>query len=1661
MPKEINDIDIYEISITDRYKNSIEIIPSPNVGGGIRRSVFRGLILEESIFSPSVRGKLVIEDYKETLESSNIIGGELVKIKAATPRIGADIDLVLCVYEIHKMSNPADMKQKSSGESPAIYELSLCSPEFYYLQNEISYIEDDYIGSISSEGTSIVKTILNKFSEFSSAIGAGGENNKIKEIENSGNGLWLKKNNLTYPWEKERSNLDYFTTLNWISENTIGNNNPNNCSFLFYINKRGYNFRSIEDMILKGASNNFTLTRSLPGAGEYKYALSTTGYTNLNTIRGWTILQEYNHIIFSQMGAYGSKYNLIKPKYNDPYFDYVDFDSSHTNEKVVYEYHKDFDKWAHVEEHKLLPNDFEIKESQYKILYDDIFGYYGKGYNSPHEKEYEYLSKKNGRKEKKTWQNMFDISQLETETAKKIQKKIKDQLEENKKKYTDLLNRKAKFDFYECSICCLSGSSEDVENEEYGIVAAGSFTDAVNFTSDGISGNNVPGFTGGLLHFVSSYGITGMEGSFAETIKEFYHLKDSIPDFEEYVINLEIEKINLLIEAISRKLNACNAGTCKKIKNEESPENSLVGETSCEEEEFSCCECYGIQDNSSPPNNNLRSFFVGGGASGYEPSFPPESCCVSNGNERAECFTVEHSACITIGGTPVVGCECGSITCNPDTTYTLDGCELPTISCCTITYNHDGQNPSYETSCELMTYDECVALDGSTGIQGFVGSIDQNNLCGENPDAPPLVCDTVEPIACGCTLPLPHPNPAGGPPVILEGLCQYASADACYSAGGTIHANRSECLFACLGYCCVLDGPIADCCKPTTEEECLSDGGFWTPQFLHGYDSYPLCVLTCGCAGGEPIGGSGGECTCSSANDSCEAIDPAEITIPSVDNCVKEKNRLKEEQKKAQAKLATLISFKENFNELYEQFINKNAFFISKQPDLQKLNGITSSNSLFNVKSIKRIPVRGSRYEIFANKFIVGETGNSRIEQWLYSSYLGNDSSTNPLNVGEHPIYDQKYTQELGPGSFVDCSEKWNEYYECDSSGETCLPCCEKNEETQEITKFNCDKAEYCNRCVVSNYGGFSDETLETLDQFTSYCGNSIESCPTEVNTITEYTAVYEEHDISPPWGVIAPKWHPNAGEVLLPGGTWDPKAYSQRYNLYQDDLTDKKPSSIKRKELESFIRIEFENPIGINSLENFPTGFIRDSGYEYFLPYLVSITPGPFGRQSVNKNIAVIGMDPFGFDVAVESDESDHFLYPESSNKTPYFTTNLCSSRKSYSNFYGMGDMSSIFDNGSVHSVFVNNKPRGYYYFDIDKIKEVEITQNGCDGFNISTVNIEEDTNSYYIQTDIDRSIVYRNGLVEISDIWKYDITGNTDYGITEPPTKDKLNFGRNFSGQFIVHSRHSAVCKENNLTCMNPNGPVSSTGCPEEDPWCNCPCREYIPRKERIITLDEYPSVIKNKPSSSPIPTSPYLIIDENNDLISQFSSLEEATEYLNENGTISTKPTKEEIEKAHEETKECVLIEKELGKDWLGCLHSEPDSLMTCSCPCSGKNFYKYLEYNRTRSTFYNTPVATPLFRSAQLSLINSQKIVITSQGNFEREVGDIIEIEEPLTMDSGKLSRVSGKWLVSSLTHNILLEKSGRIAHSMNINCIRDTTNKPPEEREFSWLRSIPR
>jgi hypothetical protein len=128
-------------------------------------------------------------------------------------------------------------------------------------------------------------------------------------------------------------------------------------------------------------------------------------------------------------------------------------------------------------------------------------------------------------------------------------------------------------------------------------------------------------------------------------------------------------------------------------------------------------------------------------------------------------------------------------------------------------------------------------------------------------------------------------------------------------------------------------------------------------------------------------------------------------------------------------------------------------------------------------------------------------------------------------------------------------------------------------------------------------------------------------------------------------------------------------------------------------------------------------------------------------------------------------------------------------------------------------------------------------------------------------------------------------------------------------------------------------------------------------------------------------------------------------------------------------------------------MGCLWKDQNHPSSCDCPCVGENFKKYIEYTRTSATYWDTPNETPLWRDAQMALINSQQASIMLSGDLSLRPGEIINITNK-NIDSQKERRMAGRWLLAEIQHNMI--RGGQ--HTMLCHLIRDSSPIDPNDSE---------
>lgn len=294
----------------------------------------------------------------------------------------------------------------------------------------------------------------------------------------------------------------------------------------------------------------------------------------------------------------------------------------------------------------------------------------------------------------------------------------------------------------------------------------------------------------------------------------------------------------------------------------------------------------------------------------------------------------------------------------------------------------------------------------------------------------------------------------------------------------------------------------------------------------------------------------------------------------------------------------------------------------------------------------------------------------------------------------------------------------------------------------------------------------------------------------------------------------------------------------------------------------------------------------------------------------------------------------------------------------------------------------------------------------------------------------------------MDYNQVWKYDISRKTQYGLVQLSSDsmpsilgliggvggsiqkiEEYNrwvyskvldwyqntiFDNNFSAQFVVMSKGSNGCGKE-YPCMNPSGFPGINGCPPEDPLCNCPCQGKDENKGKPLSKYVQPG------SSGGMPSEIVLRPDLMDVYEDRFVGLTAA-----DPSSYGKEPSTLELQLLESQIYECELVKAhpQLGEEYLGCVWDDPESPYNCICPKMGKKFPEYMQYNRTNATYWSTPLEAPLYRNAQMALFNSNKIQIRVAGDLSLITGDVVELKASI---SNKPKRFSGRWIVTTIKH----------------------------------------
>ena len=266
----------------------VDIITPKGIYQNVRNQIIQLRIFED-IFSPFITGSIVLKESFDLQSLLPLIGEEFIEIKVSTPTLDKPIT---GLFHIYKMNDKVNLGDRAIG-----YELNFISAEALIDSNK--KISKVFSGKISD----IVRTfVVDKID--------GLESKKKFNVENT-------RNTIKYvsPYWGPIQNLTF------LSDNSISENQSP--SFLFYENRDGFNFKSLESMYKTKSFQQFIMDKysrdSFPQGGNALNILED--YKRVGEI---DFIESFDYMDRLSGGMYNSKlisYDSTKKTYTVKNFD--------------------------------------------------------------------------------------------------------------------------------------------------------------------------------------------------------------------------------------------------------------------------------------------------------------------------------------------------------------------------------------------------------------------------------------------------------------------------------------------------------------------------------------------------------------------------------------------------------------------------------------------------------------------------------------------------------------------------------------------------------------------------------------------------------------------------------------------------------------------------------------------------------------------------------------------------------------------------------------------------------------------------------------------------------------------------------------------------------------------------------------------------------------------------------------------------------------------------------------------------------------------------------------------------------------------------------------------------------------------------------------------
>jgi hypothetical protein len=287
MPQNINAANTLRYA-GDVNIEKVEIVTPKGVYQNVRNQVIQIRIFED-IFSPFITGSIVLSESFDLQSLLPLIGEEYIDLKITTPTLDKSIE---GLFHIYRMNDKINLNDRAIG-----YELNFISAEAVIDSNK--KISKVFAGKISDIVGAFVKDKID-----------GLESKKKFNIENT-------RNTIKYvsPYWGPIKNLTF------LSDNSISENQSP--SFLFYENRDGFNFKSLETLYKGKTYQQFVMDKysrdNFPQGGNALNIME-----DFKRVGEIDFVESYDYMDRLSAGMYNSKlvsYDSTKKTYTVKNFD--------------------------------------------------------------------------------------------------------------------------------------------------------------------------------------------------------------------------------------------------------------------------------------------------------------------------------------------------------------------------------------------------------------------------------------------------------------------------------------------------------------------------------------------------------------------------------------------------------------------------------------------------------------------------------------------------------------------------------------------------------------------------------------------------------------------------------------------------------------------------------------------------------------------------------------------------------------------------------------------------------------------------------------------------------------------------------------------------------------------------------------------------------------------------------------------------------------------------------------------------------------------------------------------------------------------------------------------------------------------------------------------